>query len=100
MSTVLTDIPGEMGHYALYDGLNMMSAGVTFNMRQSLQDSIGRHQRPLRAIYHWKPDNDGSAGLWLNGKIRCSRCDAIVKIFDKQIHDRDIHDIDPPCECD
>jgi hypothetical protein len=43
------EIPAAIGHYAVYDGLDITSAGVSANMRKSVQEVINRRdlKRPV-----------------------------------------------------
>jgi len=57
-------VPAATGHYALYDGLEVRSCGVTRNMRQSIEACawFGNLKRP---IFMFLFDLDGSAEDWL-----------------------------------
>jgi hypothetical protein len=80
----LADIPEEIGHYAIYDGIEVRGAGVVKNMRTGAESAT--FYRSLKfPILLFLPDRDGSAALWLDGLIRCPRCDG-------QVHDIFLHD--------
>lgn len=81
-TTCIDDVPEEVGHYGLSDGLHGRGGGVSRNMRQSIKQSSWFSQL-RRPIFEWLPDTDGSAALWLDHKIRCPRCKAIVDFNDE-----------------
>jgi hypothetical protein len=63
----IADVPEGTGHYALYDGIEVRSAGVSYNMRKSLKESRWFSVAEM-PIFMWFPDADGSAAEWLNLK--------------------------------
>lgn len=99
-SAHIADVPEETGHYGLSDGLRGMGGGVTHNMRQSIQ-RLAAHRKIKRPIYDWLPDTDGGAALWLDGKIRCSRCPdkPIFDLDDIDEHGVKVHGDKRECEC-
>lgn len=89
-AATLEAVPDTIGHYAVYDGLTLRGAGVTHDMRRSVRDMM-----PLRIelpIILWLPDQDGGAELWLDGKIRCDQCKAIMEIGELDRHSVVVHD--------
>lgn len=94
VSLSIEDVPAEIGNYGLFDGLRCRGAGTTRNMHRSMEELV-RLQQPLRPIYCWKPDTDGSAALWLDGKVRCSLCkvETILDTFSAEDHYEDVHGI-------
>ncbi|HXF12247.1 MAG TPA: hypothetical protein VN517_03780 [Terriglobales bacterium] len=61
------EVPEGIGHYALYDGLELRGAGVTKNMRDAIQDG-SYYEKVDLPIYMFLPDTDDSAALWLRGE--------------------------------
>ena len=93
VSLSIEDVPDETGNYSLHDGLDGCGGGVSYHMRQGIQ-SLMAYARPLRRpIYLWKPDVDGSAALWLEGKIRCPHCSEVMDIESLGKHGEEKHDI-------
>lgn len=92
VETNIENVPSETGQYALRDGLASKGWGVSWNMRKSIEQSswFNNMKRP---IFMWLPDTDGSAALWLDNKIRCSRCEGkpIIDLFEIDIHNREVH---------
>jgi hypothetical protein len=101
VALAVEEIPAEIGSYSIQDGLSGKGAGVTLNMRRSIQESWWTN-RLTRPIFLWKSDTDGSVALWLDGKIRCSRCPdkPIISLDDIDEHGEDVHGDDKPCHCD
>jgi len=62
----LESVPPEVGHYAVYDGIAVRGAGVSWNMRDSAKKML-ESQRPGLPIFMYLPDVDGSAAKYLNG---------------------------------
>src|SRR5436190_13370148 len=91
IALALDEAPETTGHYGLYDGLDCIGGGVTYNLRQSLHETQSRHNLK-RPIFTWLPDTDGSAALWLEGMIRCSICKSVVPIDDLKSHKRRKHE--------
>jgi hypothetical protein len=57
-------VPYATGHYAIYDGVEPRGAGITWNMRTSIESAgwFGSCEKP---IYMYLPDKDGSAAKYL-----------------------------------
>lgn len=70
-------VPEKCGHYAIYDGIEVRGCGVTWDMRQSIKNSYWLTGSKI-PIFMFLPDHDGSAALWLDGKIRCKRCSGAI----------------------
>lgn len=87
----IEDVPREIGSYAVYDGLDICGGGTTRNMRESIENLASRDLK--RPIFTWKADIDGTDALWLEGKIRCSRCRAEMDIDDLDAHNSTVHGI-------
>lgn len=91
VSADLSDVPEGIGHYSVDDGLEFRGAGVTHNMHRAVALMIsGRTIK--RPIFMWLPDADGSADLWLDGRIRCKKCGVICEISGLDRHGIDVHD--------
>ncbi len=73
-AATVDDIPETCGYYSLYDGIEGRGSGVTLDMRADAKASpwSGKMERP---IFLYQSDVDGSAALWLDGKIRCDKCE-------------------------
>jgi hypothetical protein len=80
----LDEIPAAVGHYALYDGIHVRGFGVAWNMRHAVQQCYWFDRCTFRVML-FLPDSDGSAALWLDGKITCKRCNG-------RIHEIGLHD--------
>lgn len=80
----LADVPEAIGHYAIYDGIEPRGCGVVRNMRTGMESATW--YRALKfPVLLYLPDADGSAALWLDGLIKCSRCNG-------EVHDIFLHD--------
>ncbi len=82
----IEEVPDTCGHYAIYDGVEVRGGGVNRSMRSGLRN-MSWYGRCEFQILLFLPDADGSAALWLEGKIRCTRCGG-------NIHDIELHDVD------
>jgi len=92
VATNIADVPSECGHYSIYDGFDIRGCGVTWDMRRSIQENSW-FSSLKRGLFLWKPDLDGSAALWLDGKIKCQHCGGIFEISDHDEHLVLAHDL-------
>jgi hypothetical protein len=61
----IEEVPEAVGHYALYDGMELRAAGIARNMRRGLTDSgyFGKGKFP---VLLYLPDADGSTARYLD----------------------------------
>ncbi len=80
-----SDVPEDYGDFSIHDGINLIAAGSSRNLRATFRHYLDRLLRAEVPIFLWTPDSDGHVREWLDGDHEadpdaCPMCDGTGEV--------------------